>query len=75
MFVCDMKWIDFVVRCQNPYQLFIERIVRDDTVITHAIKKLECFYFKIILPELASPRYNLVPGIRECENWVIISFL
>ena len=37
------------------------------------LPKLKAFYMKAILPELAMPRYNLNPGIREPDMpWVII---
>ena len=72
MFVWEFEWIDFVIRSLNPYQIFVERIHIDKSVIDYAIIKMQAFYFKALLPELASPRRNLVPGIRECGVWVSI---
>ena len=66
------SWCDFVVRCCNPYQLHAERIFRDSELWeTVMIPKLTDFYFKCLLPELASPRYGKSPGIREPgPDWV-----
>jgi hypothetical protein len=35
------------------------------------LPKLQAFYFKALLPELASPRDGKCPGIREPGLWVI----
>lgn len=69
--ICDCKWIDFVVRTINPYQLHIERIYRDkDLWASSFFPKLTSFYQKVLLPELASPREGKIPGIREPGIWV-----
>jgi hypothetical protein len=34
------------------------------------LPKLQAFYFKALLPELASPRDGKCPGIREPGLWV-----
>ncbi|CAG2243766.1 unnamed protein product [Mytilus edulis] len=69
--VCNLPWIDFVVRTLNPYDIHIERIYKD-TVLwqTKMIPKLTAFYHNALLPELVSPRYNKYPGIREPGIWV-----
>jgi hypothetical protein len=36
------------------------------------LPKLQAFYFKALLPELASPRDGKCPGIREPGLWVCI---
>ncbi|CAC5366257.1 unnamed protein product [Mytilus coruscus] len=33
------------------------------------LPKPKAFYMEAILPELASPRHNKYPGIREPDNW------
>ena len=39
------------------------------------LPKLTAFYHQVLLSELAAPRYNKVPGIREPGIWVgIIDF-
>lgn len=67
-----MDWCDFVVRRTNPYDIYIERITRDEKLWTsEMLPKLECFYMKVILPELALPRYGTYTGIRQPEKpWV-----
>jgi hypothetical protein len=55
--ICNKDWIDFVVRTLNPHQIFIERIHRDNGFWDISmLRKLESFYNKVLLPELASPR-------------------
>jgi hypothetical protein len=55
-----------VVRTLNPHQIFIERIHRDNGFWDISmLTKLESFYNKVLLPELASPREGQSPGIRE----------
>lgn len=71
--VCGLEWIDFVVRTLNPYQMFIQRIHKDEHLWEgHMLPKLMAFYFAAILPELACPRYGKSPGIREPGIWVCI---
>ena len=56
-------WCDFVI--WTPHSTHVERINFD---IEHwnAVKpKLRDFYFKAVLPELASPRYTTRQSIRE----------
>jgi len=60
-----------VVRTLNPHQIFIERIHRDNGFWDNSmLPKLESFYNKVLLPELASPREGQSPGIREPGIWV-----
>ena len=70
--IVDLPWLDFVVRSQNPYQFFIERIHRDKKFwCTVMVPKLRAFYMNAILPELVVPRQGMVPGIREPgPRWV-----
>ena len=69
--ICNKDWIDFVVRTLNPHQIFIERIHRDNGFWDNSmLPKLESFYNKVLLPELASPREGQSPGIRESGIWV-----
>ena len=65
-----MKWIDFVVRTENPYELHIERIMSDEDFITKIIPKLKQFYHKALLPEIVIPRHGKFRGIREPGIWV-----
>jgi hypothetical protein len=69
--ICNKDWIDFVVRTLNPHQIFIERIHRDNGFWDNSmLPKLESFYNKVLLPDLASPRDGQSPGIREPGIWV-----
>jgi hypothetical protein len=73
LLVCEMDWVDFVVRCTDPYQMFVERITVNNDVQCHMLAKLKAFYFKALLPELTAPRYGKLPGIREPgPDWVHI---
>ena len=67
------QWCDFVVRRTNPYDLYVERILKDENLWnSKMVPKLKAFYFTHILPELAVPRYKTVTGIRKCNiPWVI----
>ncbi len=67
--VWDLPWVDFVVRSTKPYQLHVERIPRDRKLWSQWLWKLEGFYMKAMLPELAAPRHNQMPGIREPQVW------
>ncbi|VDI47752.1 Hypothetical predicted protein [Mytilus galloprovincialis] len=70
--ICNKDWIDFVVRTLNPYQIFIQRIHRDVSLWENTmLPKLQSFYNKAILPELASPREGKSPGIREPGMWYV----
>lgn len=69
--IANLPWVDFVVRTKNPYQLHVERIVVDQNFWQQTmVSKLESFYHQAVLPELASPRFNTVSGIREPGKWV-----
>ncbi len=70
MEVWDQPWTDFVVRATKPNQLHIERVHRQPALWAQWLPKLHNFYLKALLPELAAPRYNMVPGIREPGLWV-----
>ena len=60
-----MPWIDFVVQVERPYQLFVERILRDTTEWERMLVALSSFYFRALLPELAAPRQGKYLGIRD----------
>jgi hypothetical protein len=63
--------LDFVVRSERPYQIHIESIRRDKVLWEKILPKLLGFHSQCMLPELAAPRCNLCPGIREPkESWV-----
>ena len=70
--ICNVPWVDFVVRRTNPYQIHIERIYRDEDLWQSVmLPKLSAFYVKCLLPELASPRIKTVAGPREPDKpWV-----
>jgi len=61
-----------VVRRTNPHQLHVERLYRDGNFWnTTMLPKLKSFYYKVLLPELALPRFNTTTGIREPDKlWV-----
>ena len=61
MFVDRRTWCDLVV--QTNIDLFIQRIYWDQDFWSKQFPKLERFYFKALLPELAVPRYHS-GGIR-----------
>jgi len=67
-----MPWIDFVVRRQEPHEMHVERIKRNESLWNNVMfPKLESFYMNALLPELASPREGLSPGIRVPDHlWV-----
>lgn len=69
--IWDFAWCDFVVRCTNPHDLHTERIFKDGPFWEECLTKLQAFYEKVLLPELASPRHGKQPGIRQpVEPWV-----
>ncbi|VDI57174.1 Hypothetical predicted protein [Mytilus galloprovincialis] len=69
--ISGLPWPDFIARPTSPYQIHIERIYRDEVLWNDTmLPKLETFYFLALLPELAAPRYNKSPGIREPGDWV-----
>ena len=56
------QWCDFVVRTNKD--LYVERIYPDCQWWKTQLLKVEKFYFKALLPELACPRHH-IGGIRE----------
>lgn len=62
LYCANREWCDFVMRTDQV--LHIERIYRDRLWWDEQLIKLEKFYFKAMLPELACPRY-MKGGIRE----------
>ena len=76
MQICDLPWVDFVVRSTNPHQLHVERLYRDNNWWeSTVIPKLKAFYDVVLLPELACPRDGKEPGIREPTLPWVGSFL
>ncbi|KAK3101484.1 hypothetical protein FSP39_003938 [Pinctada imbricata] len=64
--ICQIEWLDFIVRRTNPYEIHVERIYRDKKLWDDfMVPKLTAFYHNCMLPELASPRKNTLQGIRE----------
>lgn len=60
---CDQRdWCDFVVSTEKD--IHVERVYRDEQWWAQQLPKLQDFYFKALLPELACPRYRN-GGIRE----------
>jgi hypothetical protein len=72
--IVGKQWIDFVVRTERPYQLHVHRIERDEKLWKdYMLPKLNSFCSKCMLPELAAPRNDVSPGIREpALPWVSI---
>jgi hypothetical protein len=69
--ILKVPWLDFVVRRTQPYEMHIERIVRDEELWEYTmLPKLKAFYFSAMIPELAVPRFGKSPGIREPGKWV-----
>ncbi|XP_063424772.1 uncharacterized protein LOC134708283 [Mytilus trossulus] len=72
--ISGLPWLDFIARSTSPYQIHIERIYRDEVLWNDTmLPKLEAFYFLALLPELAAPRYNKSPGIREPGDWFLVN--
>ncbi|KAJ8318930.1 hypothetical protein KUTeg_004021 [Tegillarca granosa] len=68
--ICNMSWVDFVVRTEKPYQLHIERIKKDKNLWNNQmLPKLKAFNFNAVLPELVYPTVNTISGIREPGQW------
>ena len=64
--IFEAPWCDFVLRRTNPYDIFIERIYRDTSLWENEmLPKLQQFYIKFLLPELALPRHGTFSGIRK----------
>ena len=70
--VTGAEWLDFVVNCDDPPQMHVERITLDTKFWDEILPKLETFYRKALLPELACPRHGKSPGIREPGMWVSV---
>jgi hypothetical protein len=70
-------WCDLIIRRSNPYDIYIERIYRDqDLWINKMVPKLKAFYWTHVLPEIAVPRYRSVSGIRKPSiPWVCNIFI
>ena len=68
MGVCEMPWVDFVVRTVNPYQLHIERVYFDGDLWEKIMfPKLKAFMFK---PYFLSLLLQLIIPWMELENLV-----
>ena len=74
--IYGFNWCDFVLRRKQPHDIYIERIYRDQVLWKNVmVPKLECFFHKFMLPELAHPRYGTYTGIREpAIPWVILIY-
>ena len=70
--IFEKEWCDFVLRRTNPYDIHVERIYKDSSLWENEmVPKLEQFYQKFLLPELALPRYGTYSGIRKpAAPWV-----
>ena len=63
--ILQQPWCDLIVRRTNPYDIFIERIYRDEQLWNdEMVPKLSAFYFTNLLPELSAPRMGTTTGIR-----------
>ncbi|KAJ8315541.1 hypothetical protein KUTeg_007691 [Tegillarca granosa] len=63
---CKSPWIDFVVRTLNPYQLYIQRIYKDQELwIKEMRPTLLSFCKNVLLPELACSREEKVMTIEN----------
>jgi hypothetical protein len=66
--ITEAAWCDFVVK--TDIDLFVQRVYPDCTFWQQVMMpKLTKFYYKALLPELASPRHQK-GGIREPGQWV-----
>ena len=63
MAICKRNWCDFVI--MKTKEMIIERIIFDPKLWQETLPKLESFYDKAILPELACPRVPQNQPIRE----------
>ena len=70
--IIGKEWLDFVVRRESPHELHIERIKKDPEFWEKTmLPKLLSFHQHCMLPELACPRHEKAPGIREPkEAWM-----
>ena len=70
MYCCDVEWCDFVIRTNKDFH--VEHIPRDKVWWQQQLSKLNDFYFRALLPELACPRQGK-GGVREptppCHPW------
>ncbi|KAJ8301787.1 hypothetical protein KUTeg_020774 [Tegillarca granosa] len=68
--ICNMPLVDFVVRTEKPYQLHIERVMKDKTLCNNQmLPKLKAFYFNAVRPKLVYSTVNTVSGIKEPGQW------
>ena len=52
MHILNMDWCDFVVRTEKD--IFVERIVKNQTFVTTMVSRLSEFYCRFLLPSIAS---------------------
>ena len=60
MFVSERKWNDFVVKGTLSPELFIERVEFDHSFWGSVLVKLELFFDKHILPEIAFEKIKYI---------------
>ena len=58
--IYDVDWCDVLFRRRYSYDMIVIKISKNET-----FKKLNSFYFNVIFPELALPRWKKYPEIRE----------
>ena len=64
--ICDKKTCLLVIWTSNRYNVFIERIEKDDNFFNEKMKgRLISFYNDWLLPELIDPRLKRGMAIRE----------
>lgn len=56
MYCCDVDWCDFVLRTKK--EIHVERIPQDSDWLENQLPKLNKFFYRALLPELACPRRN-----------------
>lgn len=62
-------WCNFVMHRTNPYAMFVEIYNRVKQLCTYEIiPKLEYFYTKFLLPELAFLRYRAYSDIPQPKS-------
>ena len=66
MAICKRKWCDFVI--WTPKEMTTERIVFDPIFWQEMLPKLELFYDRAILPELASPQNQPIRELLQ-DPW------
>ena len=62
LLVCNMDWIDFVVRMENPYELHVERLTFDKDLINEMLEKLKSSIIKLFYQKL---------WYRDMENFPV----